>query len=164
MKQWNKKKMCFASMIVAVGVIGSNFYIPIGPAKCLPIQHMINVVGGILLGPAYSVAIAFLISTIRILLGMGTLLAYSGSMSGAFLCGFLYQKTKKKAFAYVGEVVGTGLIGAMLSYPIGTLLLGKEMALFGMVIPFCISTIGGTVIAGILMKIALIPVDKEVFL
>ena len=55
---------------------------------------------------------------------------------------------KKLPFAYVGEVFGTGIIGGMLSYPIAYLVMGnKAAALFTFVVPFLISTCGGTIIA-----------------
>ena len=50
--------------------------------------------------------------------------------------------------AYVGEVFGTAIIGGMLSYPISAFILGNESAaLFTFVVPFLISTVGGTLIA-----------------
>ena len=49
---------------------------------------------------------------------------------------------------YLGEVAGTGIIGGMLSYPIAYLIMGnKAAALFTFVVPFLISTCGGTIIA-----------------
>ena len=48
----------------------------------------------------------------------------------------------------MGEVFGTGIIGGMLSYPIAYLVVGnKAAALFTFVVPFLISTCGGTIIA-----------------
>lgn len=48
----------------------------------------------------------------------------------------------------MGEVVGTGIIGGMLSFPIARLVMGNEAAaLFTFVVPFLISTCGGTLIA-----------------
>ena len=85
---------------------------------------------------------------IRNLLGIGTLLAFPGSMCGALLSGLLYRYLKKLPFAYVGEVFGTGIIGGMLSYPIAALLMNSDTAaLFTYVVPFLISTCGGTIIA-----------------
>ena len=53
-----------------------------------------------------------------------------------------------KRQAYIGEVVGTGIIGGMLSYPVAYLVMGnKAAALFTFVVPFLISTCGGTIIA-----------------
>ena len=48
-----------------------------------------------MLGPWYAVLQAFLSSTLRNLMGTGTLFAYPGSMIGALLAAFVYSKTKK---------------------------------------------------------------------
>ena len=45
---------------------------------------------------------------------------------------------------------GTAIIGGMLAYPIATLFMHKEAAIFTFVVPFLISTCGGTVIAAII--------------
>ena len=59
-----------------------------------------------------------------------------------------YKYGKKLPFAYLGEVAGTGIIGGMLSYPVAYLVMGnKAAALFTFVVPFLISTCGGTLIA-----------------
>lgn len=122
-----------------------------GLAKCYPIQHMVNVLSAVLLGPLYSVLVAFCTSLIRNISGTGSLMAFPGSMIGAFFAGILFYKTKKLSFAFLGEVIGTGLIGALLAYPIAKFVLGKEMALFGMVIPFSVSTLGGSIIGLIII-------------
>ena len=57
----------------------------------------------------------------------------------------------KLGFAFVGEVVGTGILGAILAYPVATLIMGREAALFGFVVPFLVSTIGGSIIATIII-------------
>ena len=65
-----------------------------------------------------------------------------------YLQDFYISISKKLPYAYIGEVVGTGIIGGMLSYPIAYLVMGnKAAALFTFVIPFLISTCGGTIIA-----------------
>ena len=147
----NTKRTLTAAMLTALAVSLSTFAIPIGASKCFPIQHLCNVIAGVFLGPGYGVAMAFCTSLIRNLIGTGSPLAFPGSMVGAFLCGFLYQHTGKLAAAYFGEVFGTGIIGGLLCYPVATLLMGQEAALFAYVIPFLISTAGGTVMAMILV-------------
>lgn len=147
----NTKSTLTAAMLTALAVSLSTFAIPIGASKCFPIQHLCNVIAGVFLGPGYGVAMAFCTSLIRNLMGTGSPLAFPGSMVGAFLCGFLYQHTGKLAAAYFGEVFGTGIIGGLLCYPVATLLMGQEAALFAYVIPFLISTAGGTVMAMILV-------------
>ena len=147
----NTKSTLTAAMLTALAVSLSTFAIPIGASKCFPIQHLCNVIAGVFLGPGYGVAMAFCTSLIRNLIGTGSPLAFPGSMVGAFLCGFLYQHAGKLAAAYFGEVFGTGIIGGLLCYPVATLLMGQEAALFAYVIPFLISTAGGTVMAMILV-------------
>ena len=144
----NIKKMTLTAVFTAVAVVGSMFSFPVFGAKCAPVQHLVNILCAIFLGPWYGLAAAFLSSLIRNLLGLGTFLAFPGSMCGAFLAGLLYKYGKKLPFAYIGEVVGTGLLGGMLAYPIAAFLMGNETAaLFTFVVPFLISTCGGTIIA-----------------
>ena len=84
----------------------------------------------------------------RNLLALGSPLAFPGSMCGALLAGLLYQYGKKLPWAYFGEVFGTGIIGGLLSYPVALLVMGNTAAaLFTFVVPFLISTCGGTIIA-----------------
>lgn len=143
----NIKKLSISGILVALGVICSTFYIPIGASKCFPIQHAINVLAGVLLGPFYAVSMAFCTSFIRVMMSTGSLLAFPGSMVGALLCGILYQKTKHLTAAFLGEAIGTGVFGALLAYPITILIMGKEAALFTFIIPFLISSACGALIS-----------------
>ena len=146
------KKTATAAMLVALTVAMSGFSIPIGASRCYPIQHLVNVVCAVFLGPVYGVMAAFWTSFIRNLMGTGSLLAFPGSMVGALLCGLIYQKTGKLLLTYIGEVVGTGLLGGMLCYPVAVLIMGNsEAALFTYVMPFFMSTACGTVMAEILV-------------
>lgn len=147
------KKLSLAGMLIALGVICSAFYIPIGASKCFPVQHMINVLAGIILGPVYGVSMAFVTSFIRVMMGTGTLLAFPGSMIGAFISGLLFLYTKKYIFAYMGEVIGTGILGAIVAYPIATLIMGKEAAIFAFVIPFITSSFGGATISILFIEV-----------
>ena len=85
------KKTATAAMLVALTVVMSGFSIPIGASRCYPIQHLVNVVCAVFLGPVYGVMAAFCTSFIRNLMGTGSLLAFPGSMVGALLCGLIYQ-------------------------------------------------------------------------
>ena len=52
------------------------------------------------------------------------------------------------------EVFGTGIIGGLLSYPIAVAFMGVEagsIAFYAYVVPFLVSTVGGSVLAGILV-------------
>ncbi len=148
MEKIKLKKLVLTAVFAAVAVVGSLFSFPVFGSKCAPVQHLINVLCAIILGSGYGVAAAFVSSLIRNLLGLGTLLAFPGSMCGALLAGLLYHYIKKLPAAYIGEVFGTAVIGGMLSYPVAAFIMGsKGAALFTFVVPFLISTAGGTLLA-----------------
>lgn len=149
----NLKKLTVSGMLVALATCLSTFSIPIGASRCFPIQHLVNVIAGVFLGPLYGVCIAFSTSFLRNLMGTGSLLAFPGSMIGAFLCAFIYKKTKKLTYTYIGEIIGTGIIGGLVACPIAVLLMGKTAAIFTFVIPFLMSTCCGTIIAAFLIGI-----------
>ena len=141
-------------MMAAVAVVGSTFSFPVLGSKCAPVQHLVNVLCAVFLGPWWGLAAAFLASLIRNLLGLGTPLAFPGSMCGALLAGLLYQKTKALPAACAGEVIGTALIGGMLAFPVARLIMGNTgAALFTFVVPFLISTAGGTIIAAVVLTV-----------
>lgn len=146
------KRVTLAGVLVAVAVLMSAFSIPIGPARCFPVQHLVNVLAAVLLGPFYGVAMAFVTSVLRLSLGTGTLLAFPGSMCGALLSGLAYRRYGKQWAAFLGEVIGTGVLGALLAFPVAAFLLSRSVAIFAFVIPFGISTLGGSVIALVLLK------------
>ena len=111
-------RLTLAGLLVAIAVVGSLLSFPVFGSKCAPVQHMVNVVAGILLGPWYALGVGFLAALIRNLTGLGSLLAFPGSMVGALLCGLVWKYTKKLLPALLGEVIGTGVLGGLLAYPI----------------------------------------------
>ncbi len=129
------KKLVISGMLTALTVALSGFSIPVGASKCFPMQHLANVLAGVFLGPVYGVSMAFCTSLIRNLMGTGSLLAFPGSMAGAFLGAYLFQKTRK----------------LLPCYPVAIFLMGKEVAVFFFVVPFLMSTLAGTLLAAILL-------------
>ena len=119
------KKLIIASICVALGVVLSTTSIPVGPARIFPFQHMINVILAVVVGARFSVGAAFSTSCLRNVLALGSPLAFPGSMIGAWLSAYLYKKYNALWAAALGEIIGTGLIGALVSYPIANFLLGK---------------------------------------
>ena len=116
----SNKKLITTALFIAIAVLGSTFSFPILGAKCAPVQHVINVLSAILLGPWYALIQAFLSSLIRNVLGMGTLFAFPGSMFGALLAGLF-------------------------------ILASNKAAIFSFVIPFFISTAGGTLLSALIV-------------
>lgn len=149
----NTKKIVLSGLLISIGTLASHLIvIPVGVAKCYPIQHTINVIGAIILGPAYAVGNAFLISLLRNILGVGFLLAFPGSMFGAFLSGIFYKKFKKVNAAGAGEIIGTGIIGSLVAFPISKILLGFEVGAFFFIPPFILSSFVGAVIGILVIK------------
>lgn len=149
----NVRKVTITAMIAALTTITSHLlFIPVGFTRIFPVQHFANIVTAVLLGPVYALAQALIVSIIRNIAGTGSVFAFPGSMIGAFLAGWLYSRTKRMSFAFFGEVVGTGLFGAMVAYPIATLFLGQETALFALVPAFAISSIVGAILGYVLLK------------
>ena len=148
-------KVALSGMFTAVAVVGSMIQFPVFGSQCAPVQHMVNVLCAVLLGPGYGVAVAFLASLLRNLFSLGSLLAFPGSMCGALLCGLIYWKTRNLPATLAGEVFGTGIIGGVLSYPVAIAFMGKVAGTIGYtayVVPFLISTVAGSILAGILVK------------
>lgn len=150
-------KLSISGMLIALGVTLSTFYIPFGVAKCFPMQHFINVIGAVLLGPAYAVINAFLISLVRNMLGMGSMLAFPGSMIGAALAGLLYKRflgqgALSHRMACLGEVIGTGILGSMIAALMASYMMGKRVGLLFFIIPFGISSLVGSIFSLIIFE------------
>lgn len=147
------KKLTLTALFVAIGVISAHLvYIPLGVAKCFPVQHAINILLASMLGTRYSVSAAFTISALRNILGTGSLLAFPGSMFGALLAGILYKKTNHILGAIIGELIGTGIIGGLVAYPVAKYVLGSQAGALFFVSPFLISSAGGAALAYLLYR------------
>ena len=147
------KKLVISGILIAISTILGTFSIPLLGAKVAPIQHLVNVIVAVILGPVYGVGCAFVSSLLRNILGTGSLLAFPGSMVGVFLSGLLYKKFKKIEIAVIGEVIGTGIIGALLAYPLAAFVLGREVAMFVYIVPFSLISFIGSFLAYIILKL-----------
>ena len=136
-------RILFLAIWVAVGVVISPILRVEG--MC-PMAHFINVTCAVFLGPWYALLCATLIGIIRMTLMGIPPLALTGAVFGAFLSGVLYRASKGSLIAaFAGEVFGTGIIGAIISYPVMTLLWGYEGLTWMFYVP---SFIMGTLIGG----------------
>ena len=151
MKRSQVQKLTIAGVLAAVAVVGSTFSVPIFGAKCAPVQHMVNIICAVFLGPWYGVGVAFCASLFRNLLGLGSLMAFPGSMFGALLCGMIYRKMPKILPTCIAEVFGTSVLGGLCAYPVAILFMGQsagEIAFYAYIVPFFVSTAGGALLAG----------------
>lgn len=150
----NLLKMIVLSMLVALGVVISPILRVEG--MC-PMAHFINIVCSVFLGPWYSLLCAALIGVIRMAVMAIPPIALTGAIFGAFLSGVLYRLSKGKIlYAVVGEIIGTGIIGAIVSYPVMDLIWGKEGLSWLFYVPsfICGTLIGGSIAYVFLRKLA----------
>ena len=150
----NLLKMITLSMLIALGVVISPILRVEG--MC-PMAHFINIVCSVFLGPWYSLLCATLIGIIRMLTMGIPPIALTGAVFGAFLSGVFYRLSKGRIiFAVLGEIIGTGIIGAIMSYPVMTFLWGKEGLSWLFYVPsfICGTLIGGSIAYVFLRKFA----------
>ena len=154
MKKTDVKKLAIAGVLCAVAVVGSTISFPVFGSKCAPVQHMVNILCAVFLGPFYGVGVAFCASLLRNLMGLGSLMAFPGSMFGALLCGVVFWKWKNIPMTLVAEVFGTAVLGGLCAYPVAIFLMGQNaagIAFYAYIVPFLISTGVGSVLSGIII-------------
>lgn len=147
-------KMVVLAMLIAIGVVISPILRVEG--MC-PMAHFINIVCSVFLGPWYSLLCATLIGIIRMLTMGIPPIALTGAIFGAFLSGVFYRLSNGRIiFAVLGEIIGTGIIGAIMSYPVMTFLWGKEGLSWLFYVPsfICGTLIGGSIAYVFLRKFA----------
>ena len=101
----NTKKLALAGVLTALAIVGSFLSFPVAGSKCAPVQHMVNIFAAVLLGPGWGVGIAFCASLLRNILGIGSLMAFPGSMIGALCCGLVYKKCKNLSLTCLAEAL-----------------------------------------------------------
>ncbi len=156
-KMYNSKKVLkivVLAMLVALGVVISPILRVEG--MC-PMAHFINIVCSVLMGPWYSLLCATTIGVIRMITMGIPPIALTGAVFGAFLSGVFYKLSKGNLLmAVLGEVAGTGIIGAIISYPVMTLFWGRQGLSWVFYIPsfICGTIIGGSIAFAFLMKLS----------
>ena len=145
MKHVSVLKMVTMAMFVAIGVVISPLLRIEG--MC-PMAHLINITAAVFLGPLEAFLIALMIGVIRMLVMGIPPLALTGAIFGATLSGILYKVSKEKIWAAVlGEIIGTGIIGAIVSYPVMAFIWGREGLTWLFYVPsfICGTLIGGSI-------------------
>ncbi|KAB7707832.1 energy coupling factor transporter S component ThiW [Bacillus aerolatus] len=147
------QKITYMALFTAIATFGSSLvWFPAGVAKAYPVQHAVNVMAGVLLGPGPAVIIAFVTGLLRNFMGTGSLLAFPGGMIGAFLAGYIYQKTSRKWGAAIGEVTGSGIIASLFAVPYAKILMGTAAGAFFFLPAFLVSSLSGSLIGFILVR------------
>ena len=144
-KQQQVLRLVFLAMLIGLGVVISPILRIEG--MC-PMAHLINITCSVLLGPWYSLLCATLIGIIRMTVMGIPPLALTGAVFGAVLSGVFYRASGGKIIAAcLGEVIGTGIIGAMVSYPVMEIIMGRTGRSWRFYVPsfICGTLIGGSI-------------------
>lgn len=120
--QVRTRKLVLTGMLACLAFVLNTFvYFP----SMAPFQHFVDVVAAVLLGPWYGCAAAFLCGILRMISGR-TIQAVVGAVFGPVLGGLLYRRTHSVWAVLAGEIVGTGVLGAMTAYPLMKLFYGLD--------------------------------------
>ena len=161
---WEKaittRKVALAAILSAAAVVLSPVVtFPLPLATPFPVQHMVNAIAGVLLGPWYAVMVAVVVGSVRYMLGTGTIHAFPGGIFGGLVVGLAYRYLLKKDYAALLEPIGTVLIGAAVSAMIfGPLasqigLRGRTGTFESFVILFAPSSIPGCILGYLVLKV-----------
>jgi energy coupling factor transporter S component ThiW len=127
------KKVATTGIFIAVGIVLSYLnpfaYIAIFGTKINPFAHFINAITGVLIGLTFACIVALGIAILRFSLGLGTIHAFHGGISGAVVVGLTAYYLRKHSpknveLAALTEPIGTVFIGgtiANLIVPLGGL-------------------------------------------
>lgn len=151
------KKVATTGIFVGVGLVLSyiNYfaYFEIMGAKIFPFAHFINGIMGVLVGFSFAVIAALSIASLRFPLGIGSIHAFHGGISGAIVVGIIAFVLWKKKPIYVEiaaltEPIGTVFIGATIAYfitPIYPLVIWWAL--------FAASSIPGSILGYLMLRI-----------
>jgi energy coupling factor transporter S component ThiW len=118
------KRLAVSAVFVGVGLVLSYLnpfaYILIFGTRINPFAHLINGILGVLVGLTFACVAATSIAILRFSLGIGTIHAFHGGISGALIVGISSYILRKKYPKYTNY--------AALLEPIGTVFIGGTIA------------------------------------
>ena len=155
------RRLVLAAMFAATATLLGPLSIPLGGTRVFPLQHTVNAVAGILIGPWYAAAAALVTATLRYLLHTGSVFAFPGSPFGALVVGSAYLWLRRD-FAAWFEPVGTGLIGGTVAGLIFAPLVGSPKTAWFFIQIFLASSIPGAILGyAVIRVLRRIPVVAE---
>ncbi|MCT4381707.1 energy coupling factor transporter S component ThiW [Leuconostoc suionicum] len=139
-------KIMVVTIMIALDIVLSPIFRIEGMA---PMSSVMNIIAGVILGPVYAVVMAVVTGIIRILMLGIPPLALTGSIFGAFGAGILYKYGRNMYWSMLGEFLGTGIVGSLISVPVMVWFTGQQQNLYWFVYTprFVGATIIGSVIA-----------------
>lgn len=148
-------KLTLLSLMIALDVVLSPLLRIEGMA---PMSSVMNIIAGVLLGPVYGTLMAFVCGIIRMMLMGIPPLALTGAVFGAFFAGLFYRWSGKIIGSMIGEIIGTGLIGSLLSYPVMVWFTGSQQELYWFI--YTPRFIGATLIGSVIAFLVLVKLKE----
>lgn len=149
----NLKKMIVTAMMAGIASVLNTFvYFP----AMAPFQHCVNVIATAFLGPWYGCLAAFICGVLRMMSGR-TIQAIIGAIFGPMIGGLLYKKTKNIYLLAIGEIFGTGIVGALAVYPFMRLFYNLEAVEWYYYVPFYTPS----AVVGAIMGVAVLLILKK---
>jgi len=149
------KKMTIVTIMIALDVVLSPVFRIEGMA---PMSSVMNIIAGVLLGPLYAVIMAIITGIIRmVVLGIPPL-ALTGAVLGAFGSAIFYKYGHNMYWAMFGEILGTGVVGSLLSYPVMVWYTGSQQGMYWFI--YTPRFIGATLIGSVIAYFILVRLTK----
>lgn len=154
-KNYKIEKMTILAMMISMDVVLSPLLRVEGIA---PMSSVMNVIAAVLMGPIYGTLMALACGIIRMILFGIPPIALTGAIFGAFLAGVGYRLSSKYLGAIIGEFIGTGLVGSLLSYPLMVWFTGSAQGMYWFIYTprFIVGALSGSIIAYLI----LVRIDK----
>lgn len=119
---WTTKKMVLTAMFSCMAFVLNTFvHFP----AMAPFQHFVNALAAATIGPWLGALAGFLTGIFRMACG-SNIGSVTGAIFGPILGGLFYQKCRSIWAIWIGEVIGTGVLGALASYPCFKLFYGLD--------------------------------------
>ncbi|MFX0002886.1 MAG: energy coupling factor transporter S component ThiW [Promethearchaeota archaeon] len=121
------KRVATTAIFIGVGIVLAlfnpfGFVELLGGPRIFPMAHFINGMTGVLIGLSFACTTSLGIAIFRYPLGIGSIHAFHGGISGAFVVGITAYILRKKSPNYVEY--------AALTEPIGTVFIAATIANF----------------------------------
>lgn len=139
------QKLTIVAVMIGLDVILSPIFRIEGMA---PMSSVMNIIAGVFLGPLYAVVMALVTGIIRMLILGIPPLALTGAVFGAAGAGLLYKYGQSIYWSMLGEFLGTGIIGSLISYPVMIWYTGQQQNMYWFV--YTPRFIGATIIGAII--------------
>jgi energy coupling factor transporter S component ThiW len=121
-------------------------------------SSVMNVLAAVVMGPLYATLMAVICALIRMgLMGIPPL-ALTGAVFGACLAGWGYRLTHHYWGAVLGEIIGTGVIGSLLSFPVMVWFTGSTQSLYWFV--YTPRFFGGAISGSVIALVVLFQLDR----